>query len=220
MFAVPDADRGVGIEVQHRTIRQAASQLFAVPCLKMQRRHAVRRRTGVPIGLPVPCEVQADTQEGTRRHHPRRRKPAARRADPKRIARRMPKRTDARLLGSVRTRQNRLQGILRVSAGLAQVTRDHRHAEEFLNVNRRGLEPRRQVRGFLYIVQSLVMAGEPVAGLFGDGSAYFLIVGGHGFNLAAPCGVCSDRAPGPHTSWPSEGISPDAVQFLCRRVLA
>ena len=216
VFAVPDGDRTVGIQVQHRIIRQAASQLFAVPCLEVQGRHAVGRR-GVPIRRAVPRQEQADTQQDTRRHRHRRGEPAARRTDPNRVARGLPKRVDAGLGFGTCARQNRLQGIFRMGASLAQVACDHRYAEKLLDVDRRALEPRRQVRGILYIVRSLVIGEEPVAGLFGDRGANLLVVRGHGFNLAAPCGVCNDPAPGPRTSWPSAAISPDAGQSRGRK---
>ena len=117
-LAVPDGDRGVGIEVQHRTIRQAASQLFAVPCLKVQRRHAVRRRRGCRLGRTFhvknkPILNKAHAAIATVAVSQRRGVPTrtaslgGAEAD-----------SDAQGLLGARARENRLQGILRMGAGL------------------------------------------------------------------------------------------------------
>ena len=66
-LAVPDGDRTVGIEVQYGIIRQATSQLLAVPCLKVQCRDAIGRR-GALRWASIPRQEQAKTQHSARRH--------------------------------------------------------------------------------------------------------------------------------------------------------
>ena len=73
VLAVADSDRTVGIQVQYRIIRQATTQLFAVPCLKVQCRRMPCEDRAVRDGPNIPPQEQAKTQHSARAPSSRRR---------------------------------------------------------------------------------------------------------------------------------------------------